>query len=120
FRAPISRPRHRPSAGAASPRLFCIDRSPASHPRWLISKSWSSCPGAPRVVTCALAQGLPPDSRLRGNDGWERLRRMNEILRRLEEKREAARAGGGARRIKAQHAKGKLTARERINVRLDP
>jgi propionyl-CoA carboxylase beta chain len=45
---------------------------------------------------------------------------MNEILRRLEEKREAARAGGGARRIKAQHAKGKLTARERIDVLLDP
>jgi propionyl-CoA carboxylase beta chain len=45
---------------------------------------------------------------------------MNEILRRLEEKRAAARAGGGARRIKAQHAKGKLTARERIDVLLDP
>jgi propionyl-CoA carboxylase beta chain len=45
---------------------------------------------------------------------------MNEILRRLEEKREAARAGGGARRIAAQHAKGKLTARERIEILLDP
>ncbi len=45
---------------------------------------------------------------------------MNDILRRLEEKREAARAGGGARRIEAQHAKGKLTARERLLVLLDP
>jgi propionyl-CoA carboxylase beta chain len=45
---------------------------------------------------------------------------MNEILRRLEEKREAARAGGGARRVKAQHAKGKLTARERLELLLDP
>src|SRR5438094_1383143 len=45
---------------------------------------------------------------------------MHEILARLEEKRAAARAGGGARRIKAQHAKGKLTARERIEVLLDP
>ncbi|HEV2336614.1 MAG TPA: acyl-CoA carboxylase subunit beta [Stellaceae bacterium] len=45
---------------------------------------------------------------------------MNDILRRLEEKRAAARAGGGARRIEAQHAKGKLTARERIEVLLDP
>jgi propionyl-CoA carboxylase beta chain len=45
---------------------------------------------------------------------------MHQILRRLEEKREAARAGGGARRVKAQHAKGKLTARERIEVLLDP
>src|SRR3989442_686084 len=47
-------------------------------------------------------------------------RAMNDILRRLDEKRAAARAGGGARRIKAQHAKGKLTARERIDVLLDP
>src|SRR4249920_2566307 len=45
---------------------------------------------------------------------------MNDILRRLEKKRAAARAGGGARRIEAQHAKGKLTARERIEVLLDP
>jgi propionyl-CoA carboxylase beta chain len=45
---------------------------------------------------------------------------MNEILRRLDQKREAARAGGGARRVVAQHAKGKLTARERLELLLDP
>ncbi|HKO07221.1 MAG TPA: acyl-CoA carboxylase subunit beta, partial [Alphaproteobacteria bacterium] len=45
---------------------------------------------------------------------------MPEILRQLEEKRAAARAGGGERRIKAQHEKGKLSARERIEVLLDP
>src|SRR5437773_2144815 len=45
---------------------------------------------------------------------------MHEILQKLEQKREAARAGGGARRIKTQHEKGKLTARERIEVLLDP
>src|SRR4051794_17742608 len=45
---------------------------------------------------------------------------MSEILRRVEEKRAAARAGGGARRVQAQHEKGKLTARERIEVLLDP
>jgi putative protein kinase ArgK-like GTPase of G3E family len=44
---------------------------------------------------------------------------MQEILRRLEEKRAAARAGGGARRVQAQHAKGRLTARERIELLLD-
>ena len=32
----------------------------------------------------------------------------------------AARAGGGEKRIKAQHKKGKLTARERLEVLLDP
>src|SRR4029077_12478863 len=45
---------------------------------------------------------------------------MSDILKRLEEMRAAARAGGGKRRIEAQHAKGKLTARERIDVLLDP
>ena len=44
---------------------------------------------------------------------------MQEILRKLEEKREAARQGGGQRRVAAQHAKGKLTARERIGLLLD-
>ncbi len=45
---------------------------------------------------------------------------MHTIIRQLEEKREQARAGGGAQRIAAQHAKGKLTARERIELLLDP
>jgi len=45
---------------------------------------------------------------------------MNDILGRLEEKRAAARAGGGARRIEAQHSRGKLTARERLEILLDP
>ena len=45
---------------------------------------------------------------------------MQDIIRQLEKKREAARAGGGERRIKAQHKKGKLTARERLDVLLDP
>src|SRR5881394_1934762 len=45
---------------------------------------------------------------------------MHEILQKLEQKREAARAGGGARRIKTQHEKGKLTARERVEILLDP
>src|SRR5512142_588179 len=37
----------------------------------------------------------------------------------LRQKREEARAGGGAKRIEQQHAKGKLTARERIDLLLD-
>ena len=44
---------------------------------------------------------------------------MQEILRKLEEMREAARQGGGEKRVAAQHAKGKLTARERIDLFLD-
>ncbi|HEY7690581.1 MAG TPA: acyl-CoA carboxylase subunit beta, partial [Dongiaceae bacterium] len=44
---------------------------------------------------------------------------MQEILRQLDEKRGRARLGGGQGRIEAQHAKGKLTARERIELLLD-
>ena len=44
---------------------------------------------------------------------------MQEIVRALEAKRDAARQGGGAARIAAQHAKGRLTARERIELLLD-
>jgi propionyl-CoA carboxylase beta chain len=45
---------------------------------------------------------------------------MQDIIRELEEKRVRARAGGGAKRVQAQHAKGKLTARERLELLLDP
>src|ERR1043165_8041829 len=45
---------------------------------------------------------------------------MQDMLKELERRRAAARLGGGQRRIEAQHAKGKLTARERIDVLLDP
>ncbi|HEV7370357.1 acyl-CoA carboxylase subunit beta [Arenibaculum sp.] len=44
---------------------------------------------------------------------------MQDVLARLEEMRAAAKLGGGRKRIDAQHAKGKLTARERIDVLLD-
>lgn len=45
---------------------------------------------------------------------------MYDIIHQLEEKRRAARMGGGERRIASQHAKGKLAARERIELFLDP
>ena len=45
---------------------------------------------------------------------------MNDINRMLEERRRVARQGGGEKRIEAQHAGGKLTARERIDLLLDP
>ncbi|MGB0798613.1 MAG: carboxyl transferase domain-containing protein, partial [Planktomarina sp.] len=44
---------------------------------------------------------------------------MNKILAELEARRDVARLGGGQRRIDAQHSKGKLTARERIDLLLD-
>ncbi|MDF2974811.1 MAG: methylmalonyl-CoA carboxyltransferase [Microvirga sp.] len=44
---------------------------------------------------------------------------MKDMLERLEERRAQARLGGGTKRIEAQHARGKLTARERIELLLD-
>ncbi|HEY1223687.1 MAG TPA: acyl-CoA carboxylase subunit beta [Brevundimonas sp.] len=44
---------------------------------------------------------------------------MQDILDQLDKRRAQARLGGGEARIAAQHAKGKLTARERIEVLLD-
>lgn len=45
---------------------------------------------------------------------------QQRIIRELETKREQARLGGGAERIAKQHEKGRLTARERLEVLLDP
>src|SRR6201746_309007 len=44
---------------------------------------------------------------------------MHDIIQQLEAKRARARLGGGEKRIEAQHKKGKLTARERIELLLD-
>jgi len=44
---------------------------------------------------------------------------INDLMRALKEKEEKVKAGGGEKRIEAQHDKGKLTARERINLLLD-
>ena len=45
---------------------------------------------------------------------------MNKILAELENRRQKALAGGGVDRVATQHKKGKLTARERIEVLVDP
>jgi propionyl-CoA carboxylase beta chain len=44
---------------------------------------------------------------------------MKEVLAELDRRRAEARLGGGARRAEAQHARGKLTARERVELLLD-
>src|SRR6202795_2213717 len=44
---------------------------------------------------------------------------MKDILDKLEARRARARAGGGKARIEAQHKRGKLTARERIELLTD-
>src|SRR4051794_4647088 len=44
---------------------------------------------------------------------------MKDMLERLDHRRAQARLGGGQKRIDAQHARGKLTARERLELLLD-
>ncbi|MGZ5919829.1 MAG: carboxyl transferase domain-containing protein, partial [Hyphomicrobium sp.] len=44
---------------------------------------------------------------------------MKEIIEELEKRRANARLGGGQTRIDAQHTRGKLTARERIELLMD-
>ena len=43
-----------------------------------------------------------------------------ERLKKLLEMKDQARLGGGLKRIQAQHERGKLTARERLDILLDP
>ncbi len=51
--------------------------------------------------------------------GQDRGPKVHDILQELGDRREVARKGGGQRRIDAQHGRGKLTARERIDLLLD-
>ena len=44
---------------------------------------------------------------------------MKDILDKLEARRARARAGGGKARVEAQHKRGKLTARERVDLIMD-
>ena len=44
---------------------------------------------------------------------------MSANIAEMESRRAAAHLGGGQRRIDAQHGKGKLTARERLEILLD-
>ena len=44
---------------------------------------------------------------------------MKKNIEELEKRKQAAKLGGGENRIEKQHAKGKLTARERIEILID-
>src|SRR5258707_10692120 len=65
--------------------------------------------------TCAGMVWLLPETIRNGDCGVS----MKDILDRLEQRRGQARLGGGETRIEAQHKRGKLTARERIELLMD-
>jgi len=50
---------------------------------------------------------------------FEDRNKMSKAFEVLEERIAEAKLGGGEKRIEAQHKKGKLTARERIELLLD-
>src|SRR5512147_2262160 len=79
----------------------CGARSPRARRRW-------------KPARCR-----PPRPRRVCSTPWNGDRNVHNIIRQLDEKRARARLGGGDKRIAAQHAKGKLTARERIELLLD-
>src|SRR5262245_19365818 len=66
-------------------------------------------PVPPHAMRLALPVGLQS----RGRE------KMKEVLDELERRRAEARLGGGRARIEAQHRRGKLTARERIDLLMD-
>jgi 3-methylcrotonyl-CoA carboxylase beta subunit len=68
------------------------------------------------TVNNVLASGVDPSSlRFESN-----MRALAELVAQVRNEEEKTREGGGAEAIEAQHAKGRLTARERIHLLADP
>src|SRR5205085_232873 len=77
------------------------------------SRRQGSALQARRAVDGGTARAVRRNVRLAVGQG------MKDIVEKLEQRRESARQGGGQKRKEAQHARGKLTARERIALLLD-
>uniref|UniRef100_A0AAX7VYE8 Propionyl-CoA carboxylase beta chain, mitochondrial n=1 Tax=Astatotilapia calliptera TaxID=8154 RepID=A0AAX7VYE8_ASTCA len=60
-----------------------------------------------------------PQTSLHRSCRWYSVSHLS-VKERIDQKREAALQGGGQQRIEAQHKRGKLTARERVQLLLDP
>ena len=111
--------------GSASTPACETRSAPPGRPRGARRDARRSTPGACRYRSprdgCSAPS--PPRRRrpapCRRTELTPRERPMHDIIQQLEEKRARARLGGGEKRIDAQHAKGKLTARERIELLLD-
>ncbi|OMJ09686.1 Propionyl-CoA carboxylase beta chain, mitochondrial [Smittium culicis] len=77
-----------------------------------VSKMRLPCLMAARIATRV---ALPPLTRSYAAPN----NRMTVLLKKIQDKRDESLIGGGQKRIDAQHSKGKLTARERLNLLLD-
>ncbi|XP_040061924.2 propionyl-CoA carboxylase beta chain, mitochondrial [Ixodes scapularis] len=75
------------------------------------------CSSAISAMNGILAKRLPAFAVSRR---WCSVAHTLRVKQEIEEKRKAALLGGGQKRIDTQHKKGKLSARERLSVLLDP
>uniref|UniRef100_A0A4W6DRL9 Propionyl-CoA carboxylase beta chain, mitochondrial n=1 Tax=Lates calcarifer TaxID=8187 RepID=A0A4W6DRL9_LATCA len=75
-------------------------------------------PNLAQVKHGAVAASVPQTSLLR-DSRWYSVSHLS-VKERIDKKRKAALIGGGQKRIDAQHKRGKLTARERVELLLDP
>uniref|UniRef100_A0A3P9I8X0 Propionyl-CoA carboxylase beta chain, mitochondrial n=1 Tax=Oryzias latipes TaxID=8090 RepID=A0A3P9I8X0_ORYLA len=70
-------------------------------------------------VKCGATPASGPQSHVPRACRWYSVSHLS-VKERIEKKRKAALVGGGQKRVDAQHKKGKLTARERVALLLDP
>ncbi|KAK2826498.1 hypothetical protein Q5P01_020712 [Channa striata] len=91
-----------------------------------VARSGSGLTNALRTCMRSLAQAKnggvaasAPQTSLQRDRRWYSVSRLS-VKERIDNKRKAALVGGGQTRIDAQHKKGKLTARERVELLLDP
>src|SRR6266851_6221716 len=97
-------------------RDYRAARSPSPDLARLRLRSIALSPQGRGEVSLVKRRGMPFAVGIRTGDGQGS---MKDILDKLEKRREDARLGGGKARIEAQHKRGKLTARERVELLLD-
>src|SRR5690242_17908616 len=72
-------------------------------------------PGMPSSSTVLESRVDPTSARFEAN-----MRFLADLVSQVRNEEEKIREGGGQRAIESQHNKGRLTARERINLLVDP
>src|ERR1700730_2005940 len=78
----------------------------------MANREESSAPQSPVILTTGVD---PTSARFEAN-----MRFLADLVSQVRNEEEQIREGGGAKAIDSQHAKGRLTARERIHLLVDP
>jgi hypothetical protein len=101
------------SAAALTPRT--VTAAPRMPAQWLSTPAFARQYVSATTATADAAKNADGETVRVSSFEMERLNKQ-----RLQERSARAEVGGGERRIVAQHKKGKLTARERLDLLLDP